>query len=182
LWQWDLTQNPQSQIAKINLLSLYVDNGDRIHAHELADQVLAEEKDCTLCLINVAALAVVEGDLARATRALDAAATSMGQRTEPFVWKAFILARGRLLESEHDLAKAADDYHDAIKMDPLDPKSHMALAMFLARQGSATEARTALNEALPLLSPDMREVSRQFFEITLAAATKPAQVAPVDQP
>jgi Tfp pilus assembly protein PilF len=177
-----LTQNPQSQIAKTNLLSLYVDHGDRIHAHELADPMLDEEKVCTLCLINVAALAMTEGDLARANKALDAAATSMGQRTEPFIWKAFILARGRLRESEHDLAKAADDYRDAIKMDPLDPKSHMAFALFLARQGNATEARVALNEALPLLSPDRREVSRQFFELTLASATKPAQPAPIHQP
>ena len=182
LWQWDLTQNPQSQIAKTNLLALYVDHGDRVHARELSDRILDEEKTCSLCLINVAALAMVDGDLERATRALDAAATSMGQRTEPFIWKAFILARGRLAESEHDFAKAADDYHEAIKMDPLDPKSHMALALFLARQGNATEARVALNESLPLLSPDMREVSRQFFEITLAAATKPAQQPPPLQP
>jgi hypothetical protein len=106
----------------------------------------------------------------------------MGQRTEPFIWKAFILARGRLRESEHDLAKAADDYHDALEMDPLDPKSHMAFALFLARQGNATEARAAMNEALPLLPPDMREVSRQFLELTLAAATKPAQLAPLHEP
>lgn len=178
LWQWDLTQNPQSQIAKTNLLALYVEHDDRIHAHELADQLLAEKTACTLCLINIAALAMVEGDQARATMALDAAATSMGQRTEPFVWKAFIVARARLRESEHDLAKAAEDYDDAIRMDPLDPKSRMAFALFLARQGDITEARAALNEALPLLSPDVREVSRQFFELTLAAATNPAQPAP----
>ena len=178
LWQWDLTQNPQSQIAKTNLLALYVDHDDRVHAHELADKLLAEHTVCTLCLINIAALAMVEGDLERAKGALDAAKTSMGQRTEPFIWKSFILARGRLRESEHDLASAADDYQDAIKMDPLDPKSHMAIALFLARQGNAAEGRAALNEALPLLPPDMREVSRQFFELTLAGAINPAQQAP----
>jgi hypothetical protein len=182
LWQWDLTQNPHSQIAKTNLLALYVDHGDRIHADELADKMLDEEKECSLCLINVAALAITEGDLPRAERALEAAATSIGQRTEPFVWKAFILARGRLRESEHDFVNAAGDYQDAIKLDPLDPKAHMAFALFLARQGNAAEARMALNESLPLLSPDMREVSRQFFELTLAAGTKPAQLAPVQQP
>ena len=106
----------------------------------------------------------------------------MSQRREPYVWHAFILARGRLGELEHDLAEAADDYHDAIKMEPLDPKSHMAFALFLARQGNATEARAAMNETLSLLSPDVREERRQFFERTLAAATKPAQLAPVHQP
>ena len=55
-------------------------------------------------------------------------------------------------------------------MDPLEPIAHTGFALFLARQGKVTEARAAMDEALPLWPPDAREKCRQEFERTLAAA------------
>jgi len=180
LWQWDLQKNPQSSIAKTNLLALYIDHEDRVHAHELADQLLAEEDTCSLCLINVAVLAMDEGDLKRAEMALNRARAAMGNQIIPYVWQSFVMNKGRLRELEHDPVEAAKDYQEAITMDPLDPKLRMALALFLARQGNVAEARAAMDETLPLWPPDMRAIRQREFERTLAAATQsaPAQHQP----
>jgi hypothetical protein len=60
LWQWELLKDPRSQTAKVNLLGLYLDgwlkldHHDRVHARQLADEFLAAETPCPLCLIDAA--------------------------------------------------------------------------------------------------------------------------------
>ena len=179
LWQWDLAKNPQSPMAKTNLLALYIDHNDHVHAHELADRLLAEERVCVLCLINVAALADQEEDVVRARKALELARIAMGARTETYVLRSFLLARGKMHELEHELEQAADDYHDAMDLDPLDPKAHMVFALFLASQGKVEAARAALDQALALWPPDVREGHRREFERTLAAGVKATGPVPV---
>jgi len=178
LWQWDALQNPESHYAKINLLALHLGNHDRAKAHQIADELLAEQKPCALCMMNVAVLAMEERDLDRARIALDRAQTAMSPATEPRVWEGFVLATARLRELENNVAEATEDYQDAMKMDPLDPKAPTAYASFLARQGNLAEARAVMDKALPLWSPDVREEHRQEFERTLAAAMKSMQAAP----
>jgi hypothetical protein len=181
LWQWDLMLNPRSQMAMANLLAQYIDTRDSVHAHELADRILAEEQDCTLCLTNVAALAERDKDVPRAKRAVELAQTAMGQVTESYVLRSFLLVRAKLRELEHDLEGAAADFDDAIALDPIDPKGRMAYSLFLARQGKEHEARVALAETLPLWAPDVREGHRAEFERTLAAAAaKPSTDPPHD--
>jgi len=170
LWQWDLTKNPQSQIAKTNLLGLYIDYHDYAHARELADRVLAEDTACILCLINVAVLAEHDGEAVRATMALNLAQTAMGSSTQLYVLRSFLLARGKLRELEHNFEQAASDYRDAIAMEPLDPKAHMAFALFLAHQGKVEEARTAGSEALALWPADVRDGHRRELERALDIA------------
>jgi len=178
LWQWDLAKNPQSRTAKINLLALYNSHNDYVHAHELADRLLDDDRDCAQCMINVAVQAEHESDVARAAKALDIARIAMGTRTDLEVLRSFLLARGKLRELNQDLVQAAADYHDAIAMDPLDPRAHMAFTLLLARQGKADEARAALHETLTLWPPDVREGHRLEFERTLAAALNSTQSAP----
>ena len=178
LWQWEALENPGSHYAKINLLALYTDHHDRVRAHEIADELLAEENPCAVCMVNVAVQAMDEGDLARAKTAMEKAANAITPMMQASLLQGFVLATGRLRELEHDAVGAADAYHDAMAMDPLDPKAHMTFALFLARQGKATEARAAMDETLPLWSPDVREERRQYFERVLAAATKSAQSLP----
>ena len=55
----------------------------------------------------------------------------------------------------------------------------MGFALFLAHKGKVAEARAAMDETLPLWSPDVREARRQEFERTLAAAMKSTPLAPV---
>ena len=178
LWQWEALHNPGSLYAKVNLLALYTDHHNRVHAHKLADELLAETTPCTLCMINVAVQAMDEGDLTRAKTALERAEKTMTPMEEAGLLQGFVLATGRLRELEQDVVGAADAYRDAIAMDPFDTRAHMALALFLAREGKATEARAAMGATLPLLSPDVREERRQYFERTLAAALKSAQPTP----
>jgi Tfp pilus assembly protein PilF len=185
LWQWDAMANPGSYTAKNNLLANYIDRHDHVHAREIADVLLADENPCASCMVNVAAAAMEDGDVARARTAIakaEKALTDLPYDPPASLLQSFILVTARLRELEHDAVGADDAYHDAITMGPLNPQAHMAFALFLARQGKATQARAAMDETLPLLSPDMREERRQYFERALAEAMQPAQPAPVRQP
>ncbi len=178
LWQWQLAQDPQSTYAKVNLLGLTMSRGDRIGARKLADELLAETKPCSECMINIASMALEDGDLARAKVALGRFEEAVDPTTRPRILQAFVANTARLREFEHDTQGAAEAYRDAIAMDPLEPTAHMGFALFLARQGKVTEARAALDETLPLWPPDAREKCRQEFERTLAAALKSTPPAP----
>jgi Tfp pilus assembly protein PilF len=169
LWPWAALHDPESTIAKVNLLALFMSHNDRVHARQLGDQMLADKNLCEICMLKVASEAMADGDLARARTALDRIQNS-GSPAETRGWNGFILATGRLRELEHDLAGAATAYHDALTMDPLDPMAHNAFALFLARQGKAAEARAAMDETLPLYPSDVREQRRQEFEQTLTTA------------
>jgi hypothetical protein len=58
-------------------------------------------------------------------------------------------------------------------MEPMDPQAQMNLALLLARQGNAPEARKQAELALSLLAPDQRKAQGKFFEETLDAYSKP---------
>jgi len=182
LWQWELLRDPTSQAAKINLLGLYIDHHDSVHAREIADQLFADETPCALCMINVAFQALTDGDLARAKKALERAQNTLPPGGNPRNWQSFILATGRLHELEGNAVEAEDDYRNAIAIDPLDPLAHMTYALFLARQGKAVEARATMDETLPLWPPDEREGKRREFERTLAKSAVSVAPSPVQRP
>jgi len=176
LWQWQVAQDPRgAHYAKVNLLALYIDRNDRADAHKLADEFLAEKERCLVCMLNVAGLAMSEGDLEVAKTAMTRAKDAIAPTTDTTIWQSFILNTARMRELEHDDVEAAEDYRNAIAMDPLDPKAHMGFALFLARQGKVTQARAAMDETLPLWSSDVREQHRERFERTLSASIKSAQ-------
>jgi tetratricopeptide (TPR) repeat protein len=177
LWQWQAAKDQESTYAKVNLLALATSHSDRISARKLADELLAGKEPCFVCMIDVAALAMEDGDLARAKEALDRAQDAIPTIPQPRLLQSFVLATARLRELEHDSEGAAEAYHDAIGMGPLEPMAHMGFALFLARQGKITEARAMMDETLPLWPPDLREKSRQEFERTLAAAMEPTSPA-----
>lgn len=181
LWTWVLRKYPQSIEAKDHLLSTYLERNDRTHARQLADILLAEKQPCTTCMINIASLAVADRDTTRAEEALVRARDSMHAGIAPRSMQAYVLATGQLLELQGDLDGAETAYRGAISLEPLDPRSQMALALLLAREGKVDEARRQAAIAVPLLAPDEREAGRSAFESTLQAPTSslPRPAAPV---
>jgi len=170
LWQWAAQENPASSRVKNNLLASYIKINDQVRAHALADVLLAQAHPCPECMLNVADLAIADGNLARVKTAMSKAEKAITPITPARHLQAFVLATGVMHEMEHDTDGAAEAYHDAIAMDPLDPTARISFALFLARQGKVTEARAAMDETLPLFPPDTREARREEFEQTLTAA------------
>jgi len=180
LWQWALQTDPNSILAQNLLLTDYLKRDDRAHARELADLLLKEKPYCPMCMLNIANLALADNDLPRAKIALKQAQNTMKPPSQQRLLRAYILATGQLCELEGDTRCAADAYHDAIAMEPLEPQARMVFAMMLARAGQTAEARKLADTALSLFAPDIRAERQRQFESVLAvsASRTPPSSAP----
>jgi tetratricopeptide (TPR) repeat protein len=170
LWLWVLRENPGSFDARNHLLSTYIERNDRPRAREIGDLLLKEKPPCPMCMINIANLAFADGDAARAAAALNEARRTIGRVPGKSLTQAFILATGEVRELQDDARGAEEAYRDAVTLEPMDPDARLNLALLLARQRRAPEARLAFAQALALLAPDELTAAQRFFEQTLAHA------------
>src|SRR5262249_6297105 len=92
LWQWPAAQDKDSSYAKTNLLALAIDREDKATARKLADELLADKKPCLVCMVNVAVLAMDDGDLERAKLALERAQEGLAPTIQPRLVQGFVLA------------------------------------------------------------------------------------------
>jgi tetratricopeptide (TPR) repeat protein len=164
LWQWVLRENPDSLVAKDHLLSTYIERDEYSAAGKLADRLVAEKAPCPSCMINAANLAIVRGDAASASAALEIARNSKTIGGSAQLVQQLVVAGGQLSALQHDTGGAEAAYRGAIAMDPLAPQPQMALAILLARTGRDEQAKTQLEVALRLFAPDEREIRRQEFK------------------
>ena len=170
LWLWVLHQNPGSIIARDNLLSAYLDRDDLAHARPLADQMMLDKRQCPNCMLNVAHLAIIQGDAELASVALQRAKQAIDETDQPKrIKELYLVAEGNLDRLRHDFEGAEAAYREAISLDPLDPNPHMNLAVLLARQGHVDEAREALEAAILLYPAGEQPVQRQAFDRILSA-------------
>jgi hypothetical protein len=175
-WQWALRQHPDAIAAKDSLLSLYLAKHDLAHARPLAEDVTRTAQTCATCMLNVAGLAILDGDANAAAAALGKAKQATRYRVPSRVQMvAFILTTGDMKRLQGDLAGAEEAYRDAISLGPEVPGSRMSLAVTLASLGKFVEARQVAEEGLALFAPDDRAVQRRQFESLLAAAQSGAQ-------
>jgi hypothetical protein len=174
LWQWAARQNPESIFVEDHLLSTYLDSGDLARASGVADFLSSKAQSCPLCMLNVAYLALLEGDAARAASALEKAKTALTHVVSPpsLIFQ-FIVSTGNLRQLEHDDAAAEEAYRDAISLDPMNPDGYMCLALLLARQKRVDEGYPILNKALSLSAPDTFDKRRSEFERALAQGSTP---------
>ncbi|HEY2395370.1 MAG TPA: hypothetical protein VGH81_05215 [Rudaea sp.] len=162
LWQWALRDNPDSTLAQGNLLALYLSRDDLANARPLAAALSNGGRECPMCMINVASLAIIEGDAVRATAALHKAKEALGGKSLTSVQVvAFILTTGNLKLLQNDLAGAEKAYRDAVSLGPMVPGARMSLAIVLARKGEMDKARRSAEEGLALFAPDERAAQRQ---------------------
>jgi tetratricopeptide (TPR) repeat protein len=178
LWLLELRQHPESEEAKVHLLSTYLEQNDRPHARELAAQMMLDTHPCATCMINIANLSLADGNVAIAEDALDRAKKSMHPQESLRTQQTYIVAIGQLRELKHDIPGAEEAFRDAITLDPFNAQAQMSLALMLARQSDEPAARKALNDALPLFSPSERENQRKLFELTLLASSTTKTIVP----
>ncbi len=170
LWLWVLQQNPGSIIARDNLLSAYLDRENLVQAQPLADQMMLDKRQCPNCMLNVAHLAIMQGDEERASVALQRAKQAIDETDQPKrIKELYLVAVGNLDRLRHDFDGAEAAYREAISLDPLDPNPRMNLAVLLARQGHADESREALDAAILLYPAGEQPVQRQAFQRILSA-------------
>jgi len=167
LWLWVLQEHPESLDAKDHLLSVYLELNDHVHARRMADLLMVEKRPCPTCMVNIANLAISDGDLPRATVALERAKQMIARQAPQSLVLGYIITTGQLREMKHDSRGAEEAYRDAITMGPLDPKAQMSLALLLARQGRMLEARKQAELALSLFAPDERDEEHRQFEYVL---------------
>jgi tetratricopeptide (TPR) repeat protein len=174
LWQWVLRENPHSTFAQVNLIALYLGNGEIDKARPLAIELeKMKGKSCANCMLNLANLAIVDGDADRATVALEEAKEAMmGQAPPPRQIVGMMVATGDIRRLRGDLSGAEDAYRDAISSDPDIPTTYISMAATLAAEGKLDEARQAAEEGLALFAPDDRARQRPRIERILAAASQ----------
>jgi tetratricopeptide (TPR) repeat protein len=171
LWQWALRENPNSLTAKEHLLSTYIDRDDRAQARVLADTMVAAKLPCSICMLNAAFMALTDGDINRASAALDNLKDSNALAYNKRLLHNYVLANGELLELQGDPVNAEEAYRDAITLDTFDASPHMYLGLLLARQGKVVEGRKETDLALTLFAPDQREENRKLIEEAIAMPT-----------
>ncbi len=71
LWQWAAQKNSDSVFVQGHLLSTYLDTGDLPRAAKVAEFLASNGQSCPVCMLNVAYLALLEGDAERAASALE---------------------------------------------------------------------------------------------------------------
>jgi len=173
LWTWVLQRYPTFDLAQSHLLTAYGQAGDRAHAREIADLLIAQQPRCTDCMLNVAALAVEDADVPRLQAALENVRQTLDATPNKRAWQAYLIAVGQLREMQGDAQEAVNAYQEAIRVEPLDPMARMDLALLQARQGYTAEARRNMDMALTLFSPDQRARQQQEFERILEASRPP---------
>jgi hypothetical protein len=175
LWQWAVREHPESAEVKDYLLTAYMRHDDRAHARELADELVGSNAKCRYCMINAAYLALAEHDPARAAAALSRLQGVRNTADDARLFRAYVLASGRLREAQGDSAGAENAYRELMRLNAVDPLPRLALAQLLAKEGKIAEARAAEDDALQLFPPDEREPRRQAFEQTLSTQADSTQ-------
>lgn len=171
LWRWALMEYPQSTDAMNNLLSAYIQAGDRIRAHELADRLQSEHADCADCMINAAFLAISENDSARAAVILETVRHSKTLAYNKNTYHSYLYATGLMLLTQGHLDDAVQVLRTAIKVEPLDPQPKLSLAMALALQGKKVEALEIGEPAIANSPMSQNEQNRQRNVLNAAIET-----------
>jgi len=177
LWTWVLQRYPTYDLAQSHLLTAYGQAGDRLHAHEIADLLIARQPHCGDCMLNVAALAVEDADVPRLKAALENARQTFGDTPNKRAWQAYLIAVGQLHELQGEPQEAVSAYQQAIRVEPLDPMARMDLALLQARQGYPVEARNNMDVAITLFAPEQRARREKEFAhvLELSQISNPAR-------
>ncbi len=165
-----------------NLLSAYIQAGDRIHARELADSLQSEHPDCTDCMLNAAFLAISENDLARAAAILEIVRHSKTLTHNKNTYYSYLYATGLMLLMQDHLNDAVQVLRIAIEVEPLDQQPKLSLATALALQGKEAEALEVGEPAIANSPMSQNEQNRQrnilnaAIEKGLKSAQPPAKI------
>ena len=164
-WQWAWRNEPTSVSTMDHLMAAYIDAKRLPEARGMAAQVLRQQTSCVTCLLNIAYLAIRDGDTQQAESAVEQAGVQIAQ-SQPSKMIAFEYIRTigdlRQLQKEPEVAEAA--YRDAISTDPFNPDGYFSLALLLAHQGRLDEAQATMQKVRELSAADDLQERIAVFE------------------
>lgn len=161
LWRWALQQEPNSAVAKEQLLTAYINDRDDDDAWKLIHQLTTENAQCPNCMVSAAVLALREKNLAQAQSLLDKVETEGLPQGDMF--RAYMLTKAQLLLLQHNPSGTEQLMRKIVPTDRRDPEPQIMLAVALAMQGKTSEAIEVENTAIFLLPPDQRQRRLQAF-------------------
>jgi hypothetical protein len=139
LWRWAIAVDPQSLVAKDNLLLSYERSGRLVEAQAFADQLLADPTQCTSCMLHIAKIAVEHGDPARAAAALERASKSLLVRQSRDSRQLYYRELGRLMNLQGRHKEAREVLEASLTLNPKDSLAKDALAKANASLGAASK-------------------------------------------
>ena len=125
-------------------------------------------------MINVARLALRDGNVETAKFALDRVRHLVPRVQQPELRQRFALFDGDVHDLRGEAEQAEADYRRAIELEPRDPQAHMRLALWLAKQRQIEPARAEAQRALALFAPEERDAQAAQFRRILAEPDPPA--------
>jgi hypothetical protein len=178
LWEWAVQENPDFIGAKDELISAYVGAGDNAQAWQIIHSVVAENVPCPSCMLNAAILALRQNDTKLAAYYIDRIDRTNGL-VETVNYVFYFKIKASLLILQNSPIVAEQMLRDAAAKDPMNPDTHMELALGLAVLGKTAEAEQAEQATLMLMPPERRPRLHQVFlavlkSIEAALARHPA--------
>jgi hypothetical protein len=176
-WHWALRTNPGSVFLMNVVMNIDLNDPDAVNlgeARALGNALMVEGRSCPDCMMDVANLAVLEGDAKRAAGALQLANTAMQQagavsHTQVIVYD---ILNGNVRVLSHDMGGAEAAFRDAISIDPMRPSSYFSLALALAGEGREAEARAVFAKSAGMSAPDVAAANRLKFDAALDARAR----------
>jgi predicted Zn-dependent protease len=163
LWTWAIQSDPTSTIAKDELISAYMEQGDDASAWKLIDEIVKSHEQCMTCMFNAATLSIKEGNPKRAAfflqKAKDLPELNIRSNFRTYLT---LVAQVEALENHYKQAETVA--RTAMALDSLDPQPQLVLAIALAMQGQTNEAVRVEDAAIALLTKDKQFKERQKFE------------------
>ena len=172
LWEWAARLTPNSLTVRQHLLSLYIMREDYSKARALARQLVDEAPGCQNCMLNVAFLALHDGNEPLAAIALERLKSTPSLARNKPVFQQYVLATGELRELRHDKTGAEEAYRDALTLDPDDPEATMELAALLIVEGRIEEGERLGRRAIELFAPDEKQRRQHVLDAILHDATR----------
>jgi hypothetical protein len=139
LWRWAMAVDPQSLVAKDNLLLAYERSGRLAEAQAFADELIADPTQCTSCMLHIAKIAVEHGDPARAAAALERASKSSLVRQSRDSRQLYYRELGRLMNLQGRHKEAREVLEASLTLNPKDSLAKDALAKANASLGAASK-------------------------------------------
>jgi hypothetical protein len=172
LWRWALVEYPNSIEAKDGLLSAYINAKDDANAHRLINKLIADRVDCTNCMLNAAILDISENNPTDAAKSLDRVKKSKEILADKKMFGMYLLSTGQMLVQQGNLVDAEGSLRAAVGIEPLDPQPRISLAIALALQGKAEEARKVGEVGILMLSSSEGDVRRAALNKIISSNAK----------
>ncbi|WP_109124896.1 tetratricopeptide repeat protein [Dyella sp. C11] len=141
VWNWALSGNPHSTVAKVNLLAAYIKDKDYAEARALGDRVLADPSSCVLCMFKVAELAIDQHEPDRAAFALERARRSPLIVGDKSTLHAYYVLTGKMLILQGKPEDAANVLRVALSLAPDDTVTQKMLDSVTISQNETPKVR-----------------------------------------